>query len=57
MSEITVDILDDTLEALKGFPEAAGNTPRMAAAARLVGVSRSVFRIRLGDCPIRTMDR
>jgi hypothetical protein len=61
MSQITVDIPDDTLAALKESPETAGNTLRMAAAAKLyemgrlstgaaaqrAGGSRSVFLTRL----------
>jgi hypothetical protein len=35
MSEITVDIPEDTLAALEEFPETAGSTLRMAAAAKL----------------------
>jgi predicted HTH domain antitoxin len=70
MSEITVDIPDDTLEALKESPETAGDTLRMAAAAklyemgrlsagaaaRLAGVPRSVFLIRLADYGVDTFD-
>ena len=70
MSEITVDIPDDTLEALKESPETAGDTLRMAAAAklyemgrlstgaaaRLAGVPRSVFLIRLADYSVDTFD-
>jgi predicted HTH domain antitoxin len=71
MSQITVDIPDDTLEALKESPETAGNTLRMAAAAKLyemgrlstgaaaqlAGVSRTVFLTRLADEPIRKTNR
>jgi hypothetical protein len=32
MSEITVDVLEDTLEALKGAPETAGSALWMGAA-------------------------
>jgi predicted HTH domain antitoxin len=70
MSRITVDIPDETLAALKESPETAGNTLRMAAAAklyemgrlstgaaaRLAGVSRSVFLTRLADYGVDTFD-
>lgn len=63
MSEITVEIPDEALNALKLSSETAGDTLRMAAAAklyeigrlstgaaaRLAGVSRSVFLTRLAD--------
>ena len=68
MSQITVDIPDDTLEALKESPETAGNTLRMAAAAKLyemgrlstgaaaqlAGVSRTVFLTRLANYGVDT---
>lgn len=70
MSQITVDIPDDALAALKESPETAGATLRMAAAAklyelgrlstgaaaRLAGVPRSVFLMRLGDYGVNTFD-
>lgn len=70
MSEITVDIPDDTLEALKLSPDTAGSTLRMAAAAklyeigrlssgaaaRLAGVPRPVFLTRLADYGVATFD-
>jgi predicted HTH domain antitoxin len=70
MSEITVDIPEDALEALKESPETAGATVRMAAAAklyemgrlstgaaaRLGGVPRSVFLTRLADYGVDTFD-
>jgi len=70
MSEITVDIPDDTLEALKESPDTAGATLRMAAAAKLhemgrlstgaaaqlAGVSPSVFLTRLADYGVDTFD-
>lgn len=43
MNEITVDIPEDALEALKASPELAG------AAARLADVPRTVFLTRLSD--------
>jgi len=70
MSQITVDIPEDALAALKESPETAGATLRMAAAAklyelgrlstgaaaRLAGVPRSVFLMRLGDYGVNTFD-
>ncbi len=70
MSELSIDIPDDTLEALKESPDTAGATLRMAAAAklyevgrlstgaatRLAGVSRSVFLTRLADYGVDTFD-
>jgi predicted HTH domain antitoxin len=69
MSEITADIPDDTLEALKLSPDTAGSTLRMAAAAklyeigrlssgaaRLAGVPRPVFLTRLADYGVATFD-
>jgi predicted HTH domain antitoxin len=70
MSRITVDISDDALAALNESPETAGAALRMAAAAklyemgrlstgaaaRLAGVPRSVFLMRLGDYGVNTFD-
>ena len=70
MSEITVDIPEDALEALKESPETAGATLRMAAAAKLyemgrlstgaaaqlAGVPRSVFLTRLAEYGVASFD-
>lgn len=70
MSEIIVDIPDDTLEALKLSPDTAGSTLRMVAAAklyemgrlssgaaaRLAGVPRSVFLTQLADYGVAMFD-
>lgn len=70
MSEITLDIPEETLEALKVTPETAGSTVRMAAAAKLyetgrlssgvaadlAGVPRTVFLSRLSEYGVATFD-
>jgi predicted HTH domain antitoxin len=68
MSQVTFDIPDETLSALKITSEEAGSTLRMAAAvklyelgrlssgaaAHLAGVPRAVFLARLADYGVDT---
>lgn len=70
MSEITLDIPDEALDAMERSPMAAGDELRMAAAvklyemgrlstgaaARLAGVPRVRFLSRLSDYGVATFD-